>query len=104
MHAFVLDRNERRNITKGQKAMAHAILFPEAPTAQERGAEGGRGNKGDKAPAATAGAFGDTLLKQARAVLRHTPELAEKVRDHSNNGARLRLPAVVSSRQRMPKA
>jgi len=60
------------------------MLFPKAPTAQERGAKGGRGNKGDKAPAATAGAFGDTLLKQARAVMRLTPELAVKDRSISS--------------------
>jgi hypothetical protein len=33
---------ERRNITKGQKAMGYAMLFPVAPTAQERGARKGK--------------------------------------------------------------
>jgi hypothetical protein len=75
---------KRLAITAGQKAMGYARLFPKAPTAQERGAIGGRGNKGDKAPAATAGAFGDTLLKQARAVMRLTPELAVKDRSISS--------------------
>jgi hypothetical protein len=58
--------------------MAYAILFPNAPTAAERGAKGGRGKK---AAPATGGAFGVELLRQARAVYRHTPELAIKVRD-----------------------
>jgi hypothetical protein len=65
--AFVLDRNERRSITKGQKAMAHAMLFPVAID------KGGRGYK--KTPAQNAGVFSDTLLKQARAVLAYSPEL-----------------------------
>jgi hypothetical protein len=34
--------NERRNIMKGQKAMGYAMLFPVAPTAQERGARKGK--------------------------------------------------------------
>jgi hypothetical protein len=59
------------------------MLFPKAPTAQERGAKGGRGNKGDKAPAATAGAFGDTLLKQARAVYRYSPTTGQSETSHS---------------------
>jgi hypothetical protein len=37
--AFLTARNERRNITAGQKAMAHAILCPEATE------KGGRGKK-----------------------------------------------------------
>jgi hypothetical protein len=64
------DRNERRNITKGQKAMAYASLFPE-------GKRTGRGYKVPQSPRD----FGETLLVQARAILRHTPELAAKVRD-----------------------
>ena len=44
--AFVADRNERRNITIGQKAMGYAILFPDPELAEESGAKGGRGNRG----------------------------------------------------------
>ena len=65
------DRNERRNITAGMKAMAHAILFPE---------DGGKGGRGKKTSQAVGG-FGRELLRQARAVLLHTPELGPKVRD-----------------------
>jgi hypothetical protein len=57
-------------VTKGQKAMAYAVLFPEPPTAQERGAKGGRGKKGVEV---TSTPFSDKLLQQARAVLRHAP-------------------------------
>jgi hypothetical protein len=59
----------RRNITKGQKAMAHAILFPKPE-------KGGRGKKA----VATIG-FSDSLLSRARIVLEHAPTLVEKVRD-----------------------
>ena len=34
---IIVDRNERRIITAGQKAMAHAMLFP---VATEKGARG----------------------------------------------------------------
>jgi hypothetical protein len=78
--AFVLDRNERRSITKGQKAMAHAMLFPVAID------KGGRGYK--KTPAQNAGVFSDTLLKQARAVLAYSPELARRVRDAASRAGR----------------
>jgi hypothetical protein len=70
LRALVLDRNERRNITAGQKAMGHAILFPEP-------AKGGRGKKGPT----LSGGFGADFLRMARAVLAYSPELAEQVRD-----------------------
>jgi hypothetical protein len=69
--------DERRSITTSQKAMAHAILFPVAPTAAERGAKGGRGNK---AAAVSAGAFGDTLLRHARAVIAYAPPGPRRIR------------------------
>jgi hypothetical protein len=79
----VADRNERRNITKGQKAMAYAKLFPKAPTAAERGAKGGRGNKSSPTEL---GSFSDELLRQARAVYRYSPTLADEVRaQHRRN-------------------
>jgi len=71
LRAFVADRNERRNITAGQKAMAHAILFP------EDGGKGGRGKKTSQ----SLGGFGRELLRQARAVLIYAPTLVENVRD-----------------------
>jgi hypothetical protein len=67
-----------RDITAGLKAMAQAILFPKAPTAQERGAKGGRGNK---ALEVTSRAFSTKLLQQARIVLECSSELADQVRD-----------------------
>jgi ParB-like nuclease domain len=77
LRAFVADRNERRNITKSQKAMAHAILFPEAPTAAERGAMGGKGNKAVEKN----NSFDKSQLSQARAILAHSSGLAGQVRD-----------------------
>jgi len=75
--AFVLDRNERRNITKGQKAMAHAMLFP------EDGGKGGRGKKSQQSVRQTDQSvvgFGRELLRQARAVLAY-PQWVKAVRD-----------------------
>lgn len=71
LRAFVLDRNERRNITAGQKAMAHAILFPE-PAKLRRKGSGSLVAKGQ---------FSEALLSQARAVGKYAPTLVEKVRD-----------------------
>jgi hypothetical protein len=69
---FVADRNERRNITEGQKAMAYAFLFP-------NGEKGGRGKKDPAKTSKSVGGFSDELLRQARAVLRYSPTLVEKV-------------------------
>lgn len=69
--AFVADKCEHRNISKGQKAMLLALLYPEPE-------KGGRGNKGKASE--TAG-FSATRLKQARTVLAFSPELALAVRD-----------------------
>jgi hypothetical protein len=73
LHAFVADRNERRNITKSQKAMGHAMLFPE-PAKLKR--------KGSGSVAATE-QFAAGLLAHARAVLAFSPKLAIEVRDGS---------------------
>jgi hypothetical protein len=65
----VADRNERRNITAGMKAMARAILSPDP-------SKGGRGKK-----ASPNEGFSATLLSQARTVKKYAPTLVEKVRD-----------------------
>jgi hypothetical protein len=70
LRAFVADRSERRSITAGQKAMGHAMLFPEA----------GKGGRGKKGPTQSGG-FGADFLRMARAVLAYSPELAAEVRD-----------------------
>lgn len=54
---------QRRNLTKGQQAMALAIIYPEP-------GKGGRGHKG----ANSIGEFSGELLRQARFVLRMAPE------------------------------
>lgn len=69
--AFVKSRGERRNISKGEQAMAVAWLYPEPE-------KGGRGNKGKAAETAD---FSQRRLREARAVYRHSPELAKAVRD-----------------------
>jgi hypothetical protein len=75
LRAFVLDRNERRNITLGQKAMAHARLTPPE--------KGGRGKKLSGKPESlgiTKGHWAN-LVSQARMVMDYAPTLVEKVRD-----------------------
>ncbi|UPT99243.1 ParB N-terminal domain-containing protein [Bradyrhizobium barranii subsp. apii] len=72
IRAFVKDRSERRDISKGQRAMGHALLFPDAE-------KGGRGKK--KVP--ETGGFSRQRLGEARTVLAFSRELALKVRDGS---------------------
>lgn len=77
--AFIVSANlARRNLTEGQQAMVLAMIYPEPPSASERGKEGGRGKKkgeaAEKAPAKSAGAFGETRLRQAHAALRIAKE------------------------------
>jgi hypothetical protein len=74
LRAFVADRNERRNITSGQKAMAHAMLFPEAKHT-------GRGNKMSGKPDNLGTGHWKNLVSQARAVLAHSEPMAIRVRD-----------------------
>jgi len=69
LRAFIADRSERRNITKGQKAMGHAKLFPEP----------NKPGRGKKKVEVTSTIFSDKLLQQARAVLAFSPELARRV-------------------------
>ena len=70
LRAFVADRNERRNITAGQKAMGHALLFPEPE-------QGGRGKK----TVQPLNSFSKQSLSNARVVHSYSPELARRVCD-----------------------
>jgi hypothetical protein len=70
--AFVKSRSERRDITKGQRAMGHALLYPKAE-------HGGSRKKGSSSE--TKLGFSKVRLSEARAVLGYSPELAIKVRD-----------------------
>lgn len=66
--SYVLSANvHRRHLNAGQKAMAVAMIRPEP-------AKGGRGQKSP-----LNGEFSHQYLSRARAVLRHSPELARKV-------------------------
>lgn len=70
--AFVISKNiHRREMTKGQKAMVVAIIYPEAKR--------GRGNKDDAAKAAETAGFSATRLLQARTILAYAPALAPLV-------------------------
>jgi hypothetical protein len=76
--AYILSRNvHRRHLTKSQCAMAFAMAYPEPPSAQERGQQGGRGQK--KTSPTEFGSFSPELVRQARFVLRHSTDLAQKV-------------------------
>jgi ParB-like chromosome segregation protein Spo0J len=60
---------ERRQIKKGQKAMAMAFLYPEPE----------KGGRGKKSKALETKGFSEARLSQARAVLAFSPALAEDV-------------------------
>jgi hypothetical protein len=62
---------KRRNLTKGQQAMALAMTYPEPE-------KGGRGNKKQRVEE-TSAVFSAKRLAQARSVLRHSRDLAESV-------------------------
>lgn len=67
--AYIVSANlARRNLTKGQKAMAHAMIYPEAE-------KGGRGNKTVRNP----NSFSKVRLSEARTVLHHSRKLADAV-------------------------
>jgi hypothetical protein len=68
--------NERRNITMGQKAMAHAMLFPN-PEKLKRKCTGSLLVKPDN----TSAGHWKNLVSQARAVLHYSPTLAAEVRE-----------------------
>jgi ParB-like chromosome segregation protein Spo0J len=68
--AFIVSANlNRRNLTKGQQAMALAMIYPDTE-------KGGRGIKGK---AEVSSDFSQKRLAQARAVLRHSEALAQGV-------------------------
>jgi hypothetical protein len=60
---------ERRHLTKGQRAVALAMMYPEP----------GSRTKKDAAKAAESSGFSTKRLREARSVLRHSRELAESV-------------------------
>lgn len=62
----------RRHMTKGQRAMAVAMIYPE-------GDERGRGKKGNSAKLVEITNFSRSLLDHARVVLQWAPELAKPV-------------------------
>ncbi len=67
-------------MTKGQRAMAVAMLSPEPEDASERGKKGGRGKK---APTnGEVSGVNSQRLADARTVLAYSPELAEAVMRH----------------------
>ncbi len=74
VRAFVKSRGERRDLTKGEKAMAIAMLFPEPE-------KGGRGKKSAAIKSVETTGFSRSRLDQARAVYRYSVELATAVRD-----------------------
>lgn len=70
--AFITSANlNRRNLTKGQKAMGWAMIYPEAE-------HGGARTKGASSETKLEG-LSKTRLSQARAVRRHSMALAEAV-------------------------
>ena len=72
---FIVSANlMRRDQTKGQKAMALAMLYPEPE-------KGGRGKKRQATNSLVSSGFSQQRLSQARAVLHYSRELAESVRD-----------------------
>jgi hypothetical protein len=69
--AFIVSANlARRNLSKGQQAMALAMIYPEP-------GKGGRGHKGKLSE--FRGQFSADRITQARAVLRHSRALATDV-------------------------
>jgi hypothetical protein len=71
--AFVADKSEHRNLTKGQQAMRLAFLYPEAK-------HGGLRKKGSSSETKLEN-VSKARLSQARAVLGYSRELALAVRD-----------------------
>jgi len=72
--AYVLSSNiARRHLTKGQRAMSVAMLYPEAE-------KGGRGKRGASAKSDTKNVrVSGQYLTEARTVLHWVPELADRV-------------------------
>ena len=72
--AFIADKSEHRNLTKGQQAMRLALLYPDREA-------GGRGRKSTATKVVETTGFSKSRLDQARAVLAHSRDLAIAVRD-----------------------
>jgi ParB-like chromosome segregation protein Spo0J len=71
--AYIVSENiERRHLTKGQRAIALAMIYPEPE-------KGGRGKKSDALNSAVSAGFSSRRLNAARSVLRHSRDLAESV-------------------------
>ena len=71
--AFIASANlKRRNLSKGQQAMALAMMYPEPE-------KGGRGKKSEAKTSQKLGGFSAARLDQARAVLRWSRTKAEAV-------------------------
>lgn len=70
--AFVASKHTRRDVTKGQHAMALARLYPD-------GGGGGRGQKDPARNSELSSQFSDRYLQMARGVLRDAPDLADEV-------------------------
>jgi ParB-like chromosome segregation protein Spo0J len=69
--AFIADKSEHRNLTKGQQAMRLALLYPEPKRGKHSELRNSTGKMG----------FDKARLSQARAVYAYSPELALAVRD-----------------------
>ena len=71
--AFIVSANlARRNLTKGQQAMALAMIYPEPE-------KGGRGKKSEARNLEETSKFSYRRLNQARSVRRHSLDLAQSV-------------------------
>ena len=71
IRAFVKSRSERRDLSKGQRAMGHALLFPEGAKLKRKGSSSVSEDQG----------FSAARLSQARTVLSYSRDLALAVRD-----------------------
>jgi hypothetical protein len=72
--AYVLSVNiNRLHMTAGARAMAVAMMYPDA------GGKGGLGKKDDAKNLQLSGGFSVERLRQARAVLAHSPPIASAV-------------------------
>jgi hypothetical protein len=75
--AFVISANvHRRHMTKSQRAMAVAMIYPEP-------GKGGRGKKSASSNSEVASGFSDRLIQQARYILANAPDLVKQVMDTS---------------------
>jgi hypothetical protein len=68
--AFVQSRSARRDLSKGERAMAIAFQYPEATKLRRKGSGHETGQQISK-----------QRISDARAVLRHSAELTAQVRD-----------------------